>query len=605
MHPLRVEKKRYVYYVATCLAFAALLARFAYLQIFQWQRYFKESERNRIREVTEQPVRGILLDRNNEVLVDNRPAYSLRVVPYELLRSQPALHLLADILGEPAEKIRAEIRQRRISNFRPLKLRRHVSFQTVSQVEELELDLPGVDYEIEPTRYYPSGVRAPHLFGYLGEVTAEEIEQYKERRYEQGDVIGKKGLERVYDDLLRGEKGYRYVEVDALGREVRQLTELKSRPARPGKNLVLTIDAGLQRFLEQRMESFRGGAVVLDVHTGDVLALVSKPDYDPELFAKPISPEVWQALINDPAKPLYDRMIQSVYPPGSTFKLIIAMAGLETGRIKPADKVYCPGWFRLGRRIFECWKHDGHGRVNLLQAIEHSCNVYFYQMALRVELDDWARYARFFRFGRPTGIDLTGENGGQVPDRAYLDERYGKGRWTDGLRLNLAIGQGDLLVTPLQMAQFAMALANNGLIYKPRLLLKVVDPLTGNVRRNAVDSLKVPGVSLATYALIKKGMFAVVNGDRGTAKVLRRIGVTAAGKTGTAQNPHGEPHAWFIGYAPAELPEIAIAVIVENGGGGGSVAAPVAADALKYWFSRRSSRNRLSTVAFSKAALQP
>ncbi len=604
MQRLNVEKKRYVYYVVTCVAFAALLARFAYLQIVQWQQYFKESERNRIREITEQPVRGIILDRHNEVLVDNRPSYSLRVVPYELLRSPQALQLLSEILDEPAADIRTEIRGRSIQ-FRPVKLRRHITFETVSRVEESVLDLPGVDYEIEPTRFYPSGVRAPHLFGYLGEVTAAEIEQDQDRYYEQGDAIGKKGLEKVYEKLLRGQKGYRFVEVDALGREVRVLSELKSRPAVPGKNLVLSIDAGLQLFLERRMAGLRGGAVVLDVHNGDVLALVSKPDYDPELFAKPISPEAWQALVNDPGKPLYDRTIQSVYPPGSTFKLVLAAAGLETGRIDPEEKIFCPGWFRLGRRTFDCWLPGGHGWVNLVEAIEQSCNVYFYNIGLRVELNTWARFARAFGFGSPTGIDLAGENAGQVPDVAYLDTRYGKGRWTDGMRLNLAVGQGDLLVTPLQMAQFAMALANNGIIYKPRLLLKVMDPVTGDARASTVDSTRVTGVSAETYALLKQGMFEVVNGEHGTAKVVRSVGVPAAGKTGTAQNPHGAPHAWFIGFAPVSAPEIAIAVLVENGGGGGAVAAPIAAAAFRYWFTRQSQAERLSSATSSRMVLQP
>ncbi|MCG3119938.1 MAG: Peptidoglycan D,D-transpeptidase MrdA [bacterium] len=280
--------------------------------------------------------------------------------------------------------------------------------------------------------------------------------------------------------------------------------------------------------------------------------------------------------MNDPVHPFYDRMVQSLYPPGSTFKMITAFAGLESGLIDPEERVFCPGYYRFGTRAFGCWKKGGHGSVNLLQAIEQSCDVYFYRMGLKVGLEKWAEYAKKFQFGKLTGIDLIGESAGLVPDETYFDGRYGKNKWSKGLILNVVIGQGDVLTTPLQMAYFAMNIANEGNSFKPHVKRGTQDPLTGNEEYAQPDSVHIPGIRPATYALIKRGMYLVIHGAHATGRAAQVPGISAAGKTGTAQNPHGEDHAWFIGFAPFEDPQIAWCVFIENGGGGGAKAAPIA-----------------------------
>jgi len=560
------------------LVFAILIGRLAYMQIFSRDRYLRESERNRVRNVILKPVRGQLFDRHGVVLVDNRPAYSVSVLPYEFLKNQRTVKRLAEILQTAPAEIIAQIKENKIGNFSPVKLRRDVGFDIVSQIEEQRLDLPGVLLEAESKRYYPAGVRASHIFGYLGEITAQELQKVDKTEYTLGDVIGKNGLEYVYEPALRGRSGVEYIEVDVLGREVRSLPELSPTQPLGGENLYLTIDADIQRYLEKALDGRRGAAVVLDARNGGVLAIVSKPDYDPAIFATPIAEKVWGALVNHPDKPLYNRACQSVYPPGSTYKLVLAAAGLETGLIDTAATVTCTGSYRLGNRNFDCWKKGGHGVVNFLSAIEQSCNVYFYQKGLEVGLENWSKYSKLFEFGKPTGIDLPNESAGLVPTARYFDKKYGKRGWTRGLLLNLSVGQGDLLVTPLQMAYFAMIIGNSGVAYQPHLVMR---PDTGDTR---VKGHRLPGISQETYARIQEGMYRVVNGVHGTAKAARIAGVAVCGKTGTAQNPHGNSHAWFIGFAPRRNPEIALCILVENGGSGGAVAAPLARGVLRIHF---------------------
>jgi len=328
----------------------------------------------------------------------------------------------------------------------------------------------------------------------------------------------------------------------------------------------------------------RRAVVVLDPRNGDVLAFISMPDYDPELFSMPLTPETWDGLLNHENKPLYNRACQSLYPPGSTYKLVLAAAGLETELIDLEETVVCKGFYRLGRRDFACWKEKGHGEVNLIKAIKHSCNVFFYKKGLDVGLENWAAFSRKFGFGSKTGIDLPNESPGLVPDKAYFDKRYGERGWTRGLILNLSVGQGDLLTTPLQMAYFAMAIGNEGKVFRPRLIRKIEDPVSRNVTTVPKRMVEIEGVSPETYAHIKQGMHQVVNEQGGTGRAAWLPGADVCGKTGTAQNPHGESHAWFIGFAPKDNPEIAFCVMVENGGGGGAVAAPIAGGILKTYF---------------------
>jgi len=583
---MTIPRKQYLYSILLIILFLILGFRFFYLQIYKQAQYFEASEENRIREIIIEPTRGLILDSNNEILVDNHPSYSVYVIPFEVNKSDSVLNLAGKILDMESSEIINTIQRERSGNFTPVKLKRQVDFEVLSQIEEQRLDLPGIIYQVEPRRYYPSGVRAPHLFGYLGEITRQELSQIDYKGFHRGDVVGKKGLEKYYEIELRGLRGYQYVEVDALGREIRKLKDKPEILPLPGKNLHLTIDAELQRLLEARMDTLRGGAVVIDCSDGGVLALVSKPDYDPEIFTKPILTENWKQLVNDPGKPLYDRMVQSLYPPGSTYKMVLAAAALETKIIRPNWKAFCPGYTWYGRRRFDCWNLGGHGELDLLGAIEQSCNVYFYKLGLKVGLDSWSRFSRLFLFGNPTGIDLIDEKPGIVPDQDYLDQQYGKDRWSKGLMLNLAIGQGDLLVTPLQMARLAMIIANEGIYYPLHLLNYLEDPIDGTKKWAVVDSAHVPGISEETYKILKQGMFRVCHGEQGTGRAAAYRDIAIAGKSGTAENPHGEDHAWFIGYAPSQNPQIAFCILVENGGSGGKVAAPIAREIIKNYFYR-------------------
>ncbi|MDZ7291240.1 MAG: penicillin-binding protein 2 [candidate division KSB1 bacterium] len=578
---LTESKKRLIFSAALCLIFFVLLLRFAYLQLYKSKEFFLASEENRVRTIDIEAPRGLIFDRYGTILVDNSPAYALYAVPAELNKSDSAYHILAEALQVTPQEIKERLRRNSQSNFQAIKIERQIDFSTLSLLHERRLELPGVEFRAESRRCYPRGVKAPHLFGYLSEITEGELNLFHDLDYEPGDLIGKKGLERQYESILRGLKGKRYVQADALGRIVGDLTEADNPQLHyvtpvPGRNLLVSIDASLQYYLEHEFTGRRGGAVVLNCKNGEVIAMVSEPNYDIELFSRPVTAAIWNQLVNDPNKPLYDRMLQSLYPPGSTFKLVLVVAGLETGLIDPQERVFCPGYYRLGNRSFGCWKPGGHGAVNLLQAIEQSCDVYFYRMGLKVGLKNWADYARRFGFGKITGIDLIGESPGLVPDEEYFDQRYGKNKWSKGLILNVAIGQGDLLVTPLQMAYLAMTIANEGNTFKPHLKRGVQDPITGTEEYDQPDSVHIPGVSPETYALVKRGMYLVVHGDRATGRAAAVPGISAAGKTGTAQNPHGEAHAWFIGFAPFEDPQIAWCVFVENGGGGGAVAAPIA-----------------------------
>lgn len=578
---LNDTNKRLIFSALLCLIFFGLQVRFAYIQLYMGEEFLEASEENRVRALEVEPPRGLIIDRYGAILVDNRPAYALYATPVGLNNSDSAYHILSTALSTTRQELRERVRRNNRGNFIPIKIERQIDFSTLSLLQERRLDLPGIEFRAESRRSYPRGVKAPHLFGYLSEISENELNQRREQGYEAGDLIGKKGLERYYETTLRGVKGKRLMQADALGRIVGELPPnnnpaLQNVEPVPGKNLLVSIDASLQSYLEAEMAGRRGGAVVLNCKNGEVIAMVSKPDFDIELFSRPVTPGLMNQIMNDPVHPFYDRMVQSLYPPGSTFKMITAFAGLENGLIDPEERVFCPGYYRFGTRAFGCWKKGGHGSVNLLQAIEQSCDVYFYRMALKVGLEKWAEYAQKFQFGKLTGIDLIGESAGLVPDEAYFDRRYGKNKWSKGLILNVAIGQGDVLTTPLQMAYFAMNIANEGNSFTPHVKRGTQDPLTGNEEYAQPDSVHIPGIRPETYALIKRGMYLVVHGAHATGRAAQVPGITAAGKTGTAQNPHGEDHAWFIGFAPFEDPQIAWCVFLENGGGGGAKAAPIA-----------------------------
>jgi len=582
---LNESNKRLIFSAALLLCFFILLIRFAYIQLYKGEAFAQASDDNRIRAFEIEPPRGLIIDRNSVILVDNRPAFALYTTPAEINKSDSAYGILASALLTTKQDLRERVRRNNRGSFIPIKIERQINFSTLSLLQERRLDLPGIEFRAESRRSYPSGVKAPHLFGYLSEISENELKQWREKGYAAGDLIGKKGLEREYQEILHGKKGRHHMQADALGRIVGEYKEsdnpfFKNLAPEPGKNLLVSIDASLQFHLETLLAGKHGGAVVLNCKNGEVIAMVSKPDFDIELFSRPFSNGLLNQLMNDPAKPFYDRMLQSLYPPGSTYKMITLFAGLESGLIDPDERVFCPGYYRYGTRAFGCWKKGGHGTVDMLHALEQSCDVYFYRMGLKIGLERWVEYSRKFGFGKPTGIDLIGETSGLVPDEKYLDRTYGKNKWSKGLMLNFAIGQGDLLTTPLQMACFAMNIANDGNSFKPHIKRGAQDPVTSEEIFDQPDSVRIPDIRPATYALIKRGMYMVVHGAAATGRAAQVPGITTAGKTGTAQNPHGEDHAWFIGFAPFEDPQIAWCVFLENGGGGGANAAPIAREII-------------------------
>ncbi len=575
-----------VYWISLIALTVVLIFRLFYLQILHKTDYSLQSDQNRIREVTLKPLRGLIYDRNETLIVNNSPAFSLHAIPYNLQNNPDLYNRIGEYINKTPEMLKTAVRRNMRGYFLPVRLMRQVDISIVTRFEEMRMEFPGVGFWIEPIRSYPSSIHAAHVLGYLGEITSAELKSKSNPEYQSGDVIGKIGIESFYDEKLRGKSGLEYVEVDVMGREVKKLKNPVKKESIPGLNLDLTLDVGLQTLAEELMEESRGSIIIQDLEDGGILAMVSKPDFNPGDLAGVISPTVWRNLQNNPDHPFYNRSLQSVYPPGSTYKLVVVMAALTNKVIKPTWVVNCPGSYRFGVRYFKCWKSKGHGRVNLLKAIEQSCNVYFYQLGLKVGLEEWSKFSRIFLFGKKTEIDFPLENSGLVPDREYFDEKYGKKKWTKGLLVNLSIGQGDLLVTTLQMAQFAGIIAKRGIYHKPHLLKSTQNQITQETIVYESNLLTIEELPEEAYDIIHEGMFRVVNGDKGTAKAARISGINVAGKTGTAQNPHGEDHAWFIGFAPRENPRVAMVVLVENGGGGGGIAAPKAGKLFKLYFQK-------------------
>ncbi len=571
-----LDYKKNVFIGAVLVLFLILTIGFFRIQISRSSIYSRKSLQNSIRMITRMPVRGNIYDRNGLLIVDNRPAFSLYLVPSEV--NDHTIQVISRLSGLSEQEIRKKLRQS--GRFQPVKIIRQVDMETLTWIQENILDLPGVEWRPEPKRHYTRHSGLAHLLGTLGEVDERELEQFPE--LEPGDVVGKKAIERRYDRELRGRKGVQFVKVDALGRVVEEVSDAQNSKPYPGEQLYLTIDLRLQAYADTLMEGKRGALVAIDPRTGDVLTLLSKPDYDLSYFTGVVPRDVWNKLLNDPHHPLYDRAYQSSYPPGSTYKLVAAIAALNEHIITPAWTANCPGYFKLGRRIIRCWKPDGHGQQDLIHAIKNSCNVYFYKLGLLIGIDVWHKYSRMFHFGEKTGVELTNENPGLVPSRQWYEKVYGKGKWTRGMLANLAIGQGELLVTPLQMAQFVSVLANRGILMHPHLGLKLYDPVTRKITYITPQKEVIEGIDSTVYRIVLRGMREVVDGGTGWRAGI--YGIPVAGKTGTAQNPHGKSHAWFIGFAPFEHPEIAIAVLVENGGAGGGVAAPIAGAYLKRYF---------------------
>jgi len=584
--------------VVVLVAFGAIAARLWYLQLESGQELRLLSENNRIRVVRVPAARGVVYDRHGEILIDNRPSYDVVFVPEDARDRKQALRSLAAVLGEEESVLHQTARApSKRPPYEGIVLRRDVDWSGVVALETHQFDLPGVSLQVGPKRYYPFGPLAAHLVGYVGEVSERELTEDGRAGYRPGDLLGKAGLEKAWDTDLRGVPGGQQVEVDALGRRMRVLQEVADLP---GATLTLTLDRDLQALAEQALGEADGSLVALDPRSGEVLAMVSHPAYDPNVFARGIRRDEWRGLVQHPKRPLNNRAVQGQYPPGSAFKVAVATGALEEGVVTPFTSVFCAGGMPFGNHYFRCWRKGGHGTVNLHAGVVQSCDVFFYQVGQRLGVDGIAQYARKLGLGIPTGIALEHEKPGTIPDTQWKRRRFAQ-PWFPGETLSVAIGQGYVTVTPLQMAHMVATIANGGTRYRP-FYVKSIDALDGRLRREfEPEVLSVANLKKSTIAQVHAAMRDVVMSDGGTGKKARVLGVEVAGKTGTAQvvklgedrarsNKGAEAtrdHAWFIAFAPVEAPEIAIAALVEHaGGGGGAIAAPIAQQVLHHYFTR-------------------
>jgi penicillin-binding protein 2 len=568
------------------VALVVIVCQLWYLQVLEGGRFQEASEKNRIRVRPIAAPRGILFDRNGLPLVDNRPTFTLSLIPRELDRDAGArdatLGRLAALMQIPFAELQDAVARVSPDSILPVRVRRGLSMNDVAKVEEWKLELPGVIVEVEPQRAYPTSRFAAHLLGYVREASDEQLRQ---GRYRRGDMVGQTGLERLLDEYLRGKDGGERIEVDAMGRQIRLI---QSTEPNPGAQVVTTVDRRLQEAAERAMEGKAGAVVVMDPRNGDILAMVSTPAFEIDRFTGTIDRNAWLRVVQDPNHPLLNRTIQSQYPPGSIFKMVVAAAGLQEGTLAPTDRVHCTGEFHLGAWTFHDWKKEGHGSVDLMKGIRDSCDVYFYTAGLKVGAPAIAKWATAFGFAAPTGIDFGGEKPGLIP-QPRMSRRGRAAPWHAGETVNMAIGQGAVLVTPMQVARFMAAFANGGVLWKPRLVQRIERPDKGVVWGDGGGVAGHVELSPMVWAFLRQALWAVVN-DGGTGAAARIPGLDVAGKTGTAQtvanskSEKGQDHAWFAAFAPLKDPEVVVVVLVERGGHGGATAAPIAREILKAKF---------------------
>lgn len=550
-------------------AFSFFGLRLFQIQVVQHTSFDQRSAGNSIKGIEQTPLRGVFYDRNLEVVVKNQPAYTLRITPADYDRSLN--RLLETVIDADSGYIdRILYNNRLYSRFIPIRIKRGVDFKVIAWYEENSEHLPGVDYIVEMQRGYPAGVMGSHMFGYTKEISPAQLEREKDY-YRPGDYVGHNGIEKAYENYLRGIKGYNYILVDSRRKEIGSYRDgERDVPSIKGHDLVLTIDAEIQRLAEQMMKGKRGAIVAIEPATGEILAMVSAPDYDLNQFSYVTTKEFLDELYSDPDKPSFNRATMSVKPPGSTYKMLSALAALDLGVINENTTIFCGGGFTYGR-FFKCL--GSHGAVNLTRSIEKSCNTFYYSLIYKIGLEKWAEYSNRMGFGKKAGIDIGEEVAGLIPNSKYYEKIYGA-NWPRSIMASLGIGQGEVSVSPLQLAQYCALIANSGKSFVPHLVKGYLDDYTKELIPFKFEEINT-GISDKAFDLVREGMHLVVHGS-GTATRMRIEGLEIAGKTGTAQNPHGKDHALFVGFAPYENPKIAVAVIVENVGFGGTHAAPIA-----------------------------
>lgn len=546
--------------------------RLAQLQLIETEKYTGESRSNAAREIRVTPARGAMYDRNGVRMVDNAQMFTITVTPYYF--DEANIPLLAELLEVPDSTVRAELDDaRRFSPFQPTPAFREVPFDIYSRVQEKSYLLPGVGFEVEQKRRFVTQAQAAHAVGYIREISRTQLQRRRRAGYQQGDLIGQTGLEKRYEDYLRGALGSELKMVDTRGRVIGAYDEGREDVAPvAGYNMYTTIDYRVQALAESLFVGKRGGAVALDPQTGGIIALVSSPDYDPEIFTESVSQETWNWLNSSVDKPLFNRATSAAAVPGSTWKPFMALMALQAGNVKPGERYYCPGYHPFGGGVrFRCM--GVHGALDVEGAIQASCNTFFFEMMRRSNPEEFAHYAHMFGFGEEAPIEIDEQSRGLIPDSSYYNRHYPAG-WTMGYWINLGIGQGDMFVTPMQLARYVMAVANKGHLYAPYLVERLENPETGDIIYPARPAPERIPIKEEYFDIVRNGMRRVM--EAGTGRLMQLEGIPTGGKTGTAQHRGHKDHSLFIHFAPFDDPKIALAVYVENAGFGTEAAAPIA-----------------------------
>ena len=579
-------RRLFILRVGLLLVVALLGLRLWHLQIREGPYYRDLSENNRTRLVLLEPARGLIYDRHGVLLANNVPSFSLYVTLEDVKDREVLIQQLADLLALDPTLVRKKMTTKG-SKLLPRKIKDRMTLRDATLVESHRLDMPGVMIQVESQRNYPGGVTAAHLLGYVGEISADQLEKPEFIDLHQGSIVGQYGVEKSYDRHMRGMAGQKSVEVDAIGHEKK--ASVVERP-QAGNDLYLTIDVRLQKVAEDLLGAEQGAIVALDPNSGDILAMASRPGFDPNVLSRELTAKQWVEIVQDEGRPLNNRASQGQYPPGSTFKIPMAVAALETKTMSPSSTVFCNGGYQFGKRLYHDWKASGHGYVDLHNALVHSCDVYFYTIGQRMGIDVMAEFGKDFGLGKATGVELPSERSGIMPSTAWKQKAKNE-QWLPGETISAAIGQGYVTVTPLQMASLVGTVANNGVSYRPRLVQAVMDRTSGNLQELPAVPRGTINAKPETFRVIKDALADVVT--KGTATKAKSSMVTIGGKTGTAQvaalrtGPEENipkkfrDHAWFVAFAPVESPKIAVVVLAEHMGHGGSAAAPLAKEVIE------------------------
>ena len=576
-----------------------LFVRLWFLQIISGATYRRKSESNRIDLRDILPVRGMVFDRNGELLVDNRASFAVGVIPEDIKNLDGLIDDISRLIEIDSLSANKTINEGlRRNPFNPVYIKKGLTRDELARIETNIFHMPGVIIEVKPKRHYIYGPFASHLIGYLGEIDKGQLNKEGYKRNKTGDFVGKFGIEKKWQRYLNGVRGGQQIEVDASGRRLRVLYQ---KAAEPGFNIYLTIDKDLQMLAEHSLENRAGAIVAMNPMTGEVLAMASRPSFNPNDFATGMDEKVWKRLVSNLRFPLQNRVISGQYPPGSLFKIAVAIAGLEEGVIDPNEKIFCGGSYSFRGRAYRDWKEEGHGYVDLHRALVESCDVYFYKMGQKIGIDTIARYAKSLGFGSKTNLQLGDEKEGLIPNRAWKLRRWHV-PWQEGETLSVAVGQSFALVTPIQMVRFVSALFNGGDLFKPQVTKWIEKENKERIFKFKPNSLRRWSIKKENMELIKKALVGVVNEPHGTGKRAKLDQIRVAGKTGTAQVialpeerelarekdiPYKfRDHAWFVAVAPAENPAIALAVLIEHSGTGGGVAAPIAKKILECYFKK-------------------